>query len=828
MLALAAAMIPRRLGAGEILFRQGECDGGSCFFLTAGVVSMYCKNDAQTALLARRAEEEREHGETAELQRPVVSRAQDAPAASEAAATNANRKESVASDDAAEAQDKPAHRRSSLKALGGRTLGGTRRYVGVYVQERDIPDSELMKMSEDHGAFQYRRKPGGTVGALSALTGCPRQETAIAEVDSVMLEIKSEEFRELMATNHEKNHAADVLFLREVPCFRRLPDSVLVKFAASFQCVTRQSRVDVCRQGTTPIAMHIIRRGQCELVRNVKMPRPELGRAVENVVEKLRVADLARTDMIGHYEILANTLHSFSISTTTDAELWTLTVEGLDAVIHHFAKEFSECMKNLKTSLLEHGRRAEEFHRHRARDIGSAKWGSHEQIKTSHLSSTRQQQTSQKRHTDDVAAALQQVQLAGNFCSATELGSTLVSRLMEQRVYSRKLELQPRIHPMIEQPLKHTNKELAHVLNRRHQSFNAPVPLDLTAGVPFMPDWADRMEYMEPFEGVKMSKRDLLIHDRLSQAVNMFEAYASLAEVRLRASGHFRRSPSPKRVRTSKKAATSENVTAQKSAQPVHTDSSQESAMQRAKWLDLQGFLSLLEGADILKRPDKIFEMTPEEILPQIPPEAARSRVLFERERADRLSSADPQLGSAQPVTLRNSIEIQVKEKSAIRIFLAEARRLRTASNNPLSGVPERSISFDHFLGCLRTICADLDCPALPRLQNAERALSTTPDMNTSVRAYTSLSLHSDEEKQFRENGSDEKMWKSPMILRQEMEHHQRSKSTMAAYRVQASRAEGSRVSPRRHQNVKLKVKANSRTTHRPPLFLFVYADFLF
>ena len=34
----------------------------------------------------------------------------------------------------------------------------------------------------------------------------------------------------------------------------------------------------------------------------------------------------------------------------------------------------------------------------------------------------------------------------------------------------------------------------------------------------------------------------------------MFEAYASLAEVRLRASGHFRRSPSPKRVRTSKKA----------------------------------------------------------------------------------------------------------------------------------------------------------------------------------------------------------------------------------------------------------------------------------
>ena len=100
--------------------------------------------------------------------------------------------------------------------------------------------------------------------------------------------------------------------------------------------------------------------------------------------------------------------------------------------------------------------------------------------------------------------------------------------------------------------------------------------------------------------------------------------------------------------------------------------------------------------------------------------------------------------------------------------------------------------------------------------------------MHMSVRAYTSLSLRSDEEKEFRENGSDEKMWKSPMILRQEMEHHQRSKSTMAAYRVQASRAEGSRVSPRRHQNVKLKVKANSRTTHRPPLFVFVYADFLF
>jgi len=595
---LAASASKRALAAGETLWRQGATDCNSAFFVISGSVAVHCKSEARTS--------ERDPSPASLPRTPAentVSREGTSP--------DAHRTSDSASKHTAEKEAGPAHRRPDAPASPSRArLGGSKTYVGMYVPTR----YPVVREPEDHGPLLFKHHAGATIGCLSALTGCARFETAVAEGQCALFEIPSEQYKALLASKEEKKYSADCLFLRNVPCFRSLPDDVLVRVAASFHRVSHPSKIDVCRQGTTAVAMHLVRSGECELVRRVKLPRPELelGRAAERGKVNLHLADLGRTDIIGHYELLSEKVHSFSVTTKTDVELWSLTSEALETLCHHFAKEHGTELKRLTKDLLEHGKLSDTFHRQRASQTGAARWDEREKMRAKEFAEKQARETPQWRAEEAAAskATSEKDRQAGNFTSVLEAGPGLVGRVLGTKVYTRVVELQPRIHPLLLIPLSETQRRLPHVLSKRKKIFAEPVRVDLiTAGLAGA-GWESRMDFEVPFEGPaqKYSTREVRIHDQLHFAVNMFTAYSAMAMDRI-----FRSAKDPKLA--SKGSRMSRQLPAQsKSTSGGGTVTGKQnlnhgSAGGRKKeWIDLQSFLSLLEGANLVVRDETLLQ----------------------------------------------------------------------------------------------------------------------------------------------------------------------------------------------------------------------------
>jgi CRP-like cAMP-binding protein len=644
--AVAAVMRPRTLLAGEPLFRQGESDGGSCFLLYSGCVAVHRKSAEQTRKLATveppsTLAEPPENGS--------MLQAGDVRGAEEGGMPR-------------EIQD-VADANTGLSRV--ERIGRDRVYVGMYVQKKYV----RVHAPEDHGEFLYRRTPGTVVGALSALTGCKRYETAVAEIDCTVFEVRREDYNTWLATKDEKAHASDCLFLRETPCFCLLPDSVLVKIAASFQRSSYSSKVDICNQGTTAIAMYVIRSGECELTRRVK-------RAAGH--DNLHLVNLGRTDLVGHHELLSNKLHSFTVSTIGNVELWALSSETLHALfdshvththLHldtrligsggqlingndHVSLEQSPIdrsvrrnaiyshsglgvsdgvWKRLKQDLVEHGKRAHAFHKQRAYHAGVARYDPKEQERLAEMSVRKEEQTPQWQAAEAARARERQEKerRAGNLCSSIEQGPALVGQVLNQKVYTRVVKLKPRIHKLLRQPLETTAKSLPHILRKRQQMFQAPEKADLTSGVDSTPEWMEHIDFPEPFRlsDKNLSQREHLIHDKLNYAVNMFDTYASLAMKRIRrlapkTSKTDARASTTRTARTARTATTANSPPsirslessirkATRSPSPTrlpttHTAKSGRSRSSigatSALWIDLEGFLSVLEGADLVDR----------------------------------------------------------------------------------------------------------------------------------------------------------------------------------------------------------------------------------
>ena len=570
------------LAAGEVLFRQGDKENTSAYLLLTGTISVHCKSEAQMSA----------SNNTLQPAHP----AQDAGESSRGG-EHVSHSRSACQERSGEGE--PAQRKPPLPpaSFASARLGGTKTYVGLFVQKRFMPVHE----PEDHGDVLYRRLAGGMIGCLAALTGCARLETAVAETRCTLLEIRSDDYKAWLATTDEKRYAADCLFLRNTTCFRRLSDHLLVKPAASFHRMSHPSKVDVCRQGTTAVAMHLIRTGECELVRRVKLPTPELGRAAERSNINLYVADLRRNDLFGHYELLSEKTHCFSVTTKTDVEVWSLTSEDLEVLNDLFAKEHGAERKRLTNDLLEHGKASDSFHRQRASDIGAARWDQREQAKATEYAIKQERETPQWKADEAAAikAANDKEQYAGNFTSALEAGPGLVGKVLGSKVYTRIVELQPRIHPLLLIPLGETERRLPQVLSKRKERFAEKVNVELAPPGLTGARWESAMEFEAPFVGAvqKYSQRELEIHDQLHFAVNMFTAYAALAMDRIEG-----QSPSPQRG----------TVKASHQLQPEKYSNAQDIATRKLKfkrshgeWIDLQAFLSLLEGANLILRDER-------------------------------------------------------------------------------------------------------------------------------------------------------------------------------------------------------------------------------
>ena len=739
--ALEGALQTRKFMEGEVLFRQGQTDGGSCFFLKAGVIAVYFKSDAQMhGRQSAQAEQLFNAQQQQEERRGTAERAQED-----------KQEDTQAHCEPKPREDKPAHCKSKPRER----LGGTRAFVGVYMHEKFVP---IKTEPDDHGEFLYRQTPGGMVGILSALTGCARGETAVAEVECQVFELRSRDYKELLAAEEDERLAVDCLFLRKTPCFHQLPDTALFKLVSSFQRVSFPHRIEICQQGSEAVAMHVIRDGVCEVVRQVKMPKPDFGKSARSNIN-LHLADLARNDLIGHHELLSNTQHSFSVSTKTNVELWSLSSESIDALV----KEHGQEMKKLKKALLEHGRTTLEFHQRRAYETGAARFDRETVAQVAQFGQLQEAEMPRQKAAKDAEQKVldEKERRAGNFCNATESGPALVSKILQQKVYTRVVELQPRIYSGLLIPLNLTQRSLPDVLRKRKKTFNAPVKVDLTAGVPATSNWAQEINYEEPFKVAagRLSKRELLIHNRLNQAVNMFDAYASLAETRLcqEKLQAQDRSKSPQRSHSEIKnlSPRSERKALLPAVKSVPTSQWKASGKGRG-WrqkkqqrIDLKGFLSLLEGADLVDpEPDLILTCTHDS--PDTLPETSHGENLDQAGKTLLLDF----LPSAPDRSLVDPQATSVRERFAIRIFLAAARRLRNASN-----VPERAISFEHFLACLRAICSELDCPVLSRLKNAKQ--SDSLESPVKPRAHTSLSVHSTEGRW------ETPTWMSPLLLRQ-------------------------------------------------------------
>ena len=610
--AVAAVMRPRTLIAGEPLFRQGESDGSSCFLLSSGCVAVHRKDEQQMRKLAM-----------ATAAPPAISAEPPGngplPAADVLSSEEGTLPLEIQNEDGAHG-GQPGGKKASRVGK----LGGDRAYVGMYVQKKYVRVHE----PEDHGELLFRRMPGAVLGALSALTGCKRHETAVAEVDCTAFEVRREDYITWLATKDEKAHAGDCLFLRETPCFCRLPDSVLVKVAASVQRISHPIKVDVCSQGTTAVAMYVIRNGECELTRRVKRPSPEMGRAAERGHVHLHLANLGRTDLVGHHELLSNSSHSFSVSTMSEVELWALSSETLHALLEssstHTHSSDDGVLKRLKRELIEHGQRTFAFHKQRAYQTGAARWDSQEQERLAEMSVKQEEQTPEWKAAEAARARKiqEQERRGGKFCSAIEEGPALVGQVLNQKVYTRVVELKPRIHKLLRQPLETTARALPYILSKRQQMFQAPVKADLTSGVDSTPHWMEHMDFPEPFRRPEsnLSQREQLIHDQLNYAVNMFDTYASLAMKRLRRSA-------PKTSKTDARASTTRTARTAHTARTARTATSTANGPTKSRvpttrtaksgrscspnspigttsalWIDLEGFLSVLEGAGLVVR----------------------------------------------------------------------------------------------------------------------------------------------------------------------------------------------------------------------------------
>jgi CRP-like cAMP-binding protein len=621
--AVAEVMRARTLLAGEPLFRQGESDGGSCFLLYSGCVAVHRKSAEQTRKLS-----------TVDPPSTLAEPPGNGPLQ---AGDVRGAEEGGMPRDIQDVADAHKGKPGGMGLSRVERLGGDRVYVGMYVQKKYVRVHE----PEDHGEFLYRRTPGTVVGALSALTGCKRYETAVAEIDCTAFEVRREDYITWLATKDEKAYASDCLFLRETPCFCLLPDSVLVKIAASFQRSSHSSKVDICSQGTDAVAMYVIRSGECALTRRVK-------RAAGH--DNLHLVNLGRTDLVGHHELLSNTLHSFTVSTIGNVDLWALSNETLHALfdshithtpdgVREHSRMFSNILewKRLKQELIEHGKRAHVFHKQRAYHAGFTRYDPKEQERLAAMSVRKEEQTLQWQATEAARARERQEKerRAGNFCSSIEQGPVLVGQVLNQKVYTRVVKLKPRIHKLLRQPLETTANSLPHILRKRQQMFQAPEKADLTSGVDSTPEWMEHIDFPEPFRVAdkNLSQREHLIHDKLNYAVNMFDTYASLAMKRLRRLAP-KTSKTDARASTTRTARTARTATiaisppsirspesnirkATRSPSPTrmpttHTAKSGRSrgpiGATSALWIDLEGFLSVLEGADLVDRNEHEWE----------------------------------------------------------------------------------------------------------------------------------------------------------------------------------------------------------------------------
>jgi CRP-like cAMP-binding protein len=477
---LASVVHPRMLVADEVLYRQGQSDGGSCFLLCSGSISFHHKPRSQSQI-QQGHQEQNEQTDTPENEQ-----------------TDTSVRMRTAHEDGASNEE--AHVDGASNIDKAKTSSKTQVYVGLYVQKRFVN----IIQREDHGTRLYSRMPGFIMGLLSALTGCTRFETAVADAEGAsVLELHRDDYITVLASHDEKKYAADCVFLRETPCFCRLSDNALFKIAVSFHRFSHPSNIELCTQGTTAVAMHIIRNGECEMVRRIRKPRPspEEGRAHEpEDYVHLRLANLGPSDLIAHHELLSNKQHSFTVLTKSDAvELWSLSSETLDALERLDVKEMVIEFKQLKKELEEHGKAAYEFHKRRTLETGAARWEPKMQEKIAQFSVLQEHDTPQSKAATAAAARKleEKEKRAGNFCSAIEDGAATVEKVLNQKVYTRNEKLKQRIHPVLLQPLAMTEKTLPNILSKRKKMFEAPTTVDLTAGIPEGVDSMHKMNFEE-------------------------------------------------------------------------------------------------------------------------------------------------------------------------------------------------------------------------------------------------------------------------------------------------------------------------------------------
>ena len=167
-------------------------------------------------------------------------------------------------------------------------------------------------------------------------------------------------------------------------------------------------------------------------------------------------------------------------------------------------------------------------------------------------------------------------------------------------------------------------------------------------------------------------------------------------------------------------------------------------------WIDVDGFLSILKGANLTTPTTTSPQSACVDYIPlpqlSLPSSPALSPLPVGNEV---ISDTGMKPNRAK----KDGRPTRVDETTAIRIFLSAARQLRDNRS-----APERCISFEHFLGCLRAICAKLDCPPAMSVTDAAHtrahAQSVSSDGNTKS---TSSRL---------QHPLEPTSWTSPLILR--------------------------------------------------------------
>ena len=162
-------------------------------------------------------------------------------------------------------------------------------------------------------------------------------------------------------------------------------------------------------------------------------------------------------------------------------------------------------------------------------------------------------------------------------------------------------------------------------------------------------------------------------------------------------------------------------------------------------WIDVDGFLSILKGANLT---------TPTTTSPQ---SACADHIPLPQSPAlSPLPVGNEVISDTgmKPNRVKKDGPTRVEETTAIRIFLSAARQLRDNRS-----APERCISFEHFLGCLRAICAKLDCPPAMSVTDAAhtRAHAQSDSSDGNIKFTSSRMQHP----------LKPTSWTSPLILRQ-------------------------------------------------------------